>query len=126
MKQQTSAVGLLPYEIAALVDHQLATPYYTNACSPRFIDEVREFLEESVIQPAAKFRAAYGMPAALTPIEPDEHKDGNATKEQRAVVDNKTKVSDAQIRTFLQLCWIKFVKAKVEPGAVSRCFFSCI
>lgn len=38
------------------------------------------------------------------------------TVEQLAVVNNKTKVTAAQIDEFLQLCWTKFVKAKIEPG----------
>ena len=40
----------------------------------------------------------------------------SSTAEQLAVVNNKTKVSEAQIRRFLQLCWTKYVKAKIEPG----------
>jgi len=43
------------------------------------------------------------------------------TVEQLAVVNNKTKVTAAQIDEFLQLCWTKFVKAKIEPGEL---FFS--
>lgn len=33
-----------------------------------------------------------------------------------AIVNNKTKVSESQLRRFLELCWIKYVKAKIEPG----------
>lgn len=35
----------------------------------------------------------------------------------QAIVNNKTKVTVTQIEEFLQLCWTKFVKAKIEPGA---------
>lgn len=38
------------------------------------------------------------------------------TAHQLAVVNNKTKVTRKQIDEFLQLCWTKYVKAKVEPG----------
>jgi hypothetical protein len=31
-------------------------------------------------------------------------------------VDNKSKVSEAQLRQFLDICWVKYVKAKIEPG----------
>lgn len=34
----------------------------------------------------------------------------------KAMVDNKSKVTEAQIRTFLELCWVKYVKARIEPG----------
>lgn len=43
------------------------------------------------------------------------------TAEQVAVVNNKTKVSEAQIRRFLALCWTKFVRAKIEPGELLPC-----
>ena len=34
----------------------------------------------------------------------------------QAVVDNKTRVTKAQLITFLDLCWSKYVRAKIEPG----------
>jgi DNA-directed RNA polymerase III subunit RPC1 len=35
----------------------------------------------------------------------------------KAVVENRVKVTESQLRTFLQLCWVKYVKAKIEPGS---------
>jgi DNA-directed RNA polymerase III subunit RPC1 len=32
------------------------------------------------------------------------------------VVDNKAKVTQKQVETFLHLCWVRYVKAKMEPG----------
>lgn len=32
---------------------------------------------------------------------------------------NKTQVTVKQLDRFLHLCWVKYVKAKVEPGASS-------
>lgn len=34
----------------------------------------------------------------------------------KAIVDNKSKVTEDQIKTFLNICWTKYVKAKIEPG----------
>ena len=34
----------------------------------------------------------------------------------KAVVDNTIKVTDDQLRVFLHLCWVKYVKARIEPG----------
>lgn len=34
----------------------------------------------------------------------------------KAVVDNKLKVTEDQLRAFLGVCWTKYVKAKIEPG----------
>ena len=36
--------------------------------------------------------------------------------ESIAAVNNKSKVTEEQVRTFLGICWEKYVKAKMEPG----------
>jgi DNA-directed RNA polymerase III subunit RPC1 len=33
-----------------------------------------------------------------------------------AVVENKAKVTEDQLRTFLELCWVRYVRARIEPG----------
>lgn len=33
-----------------------------------------------------------------------------------AIVNNKSKVTESQLKTFLALCWVKYVKARIEPG----------
>lgn len=35
----------------------------------------------------------------------------------KEVVDNLVKVTDRQLQTFLRICWVKYVKAKIEPGS---------
>jgi DNA-directed RNA polymerase III subunit RPC1 len=35
----------------------------------------------------------------------------------KAIVDNLSKVTVDQLQTFLQLCWVKYVKARIEPGS---------
>jgi hypothetical protein len=35
---------------------------------------------------------------------------------EKAIVDNMAKVTEAQLLCFLQLCWVKYVKARIEPG----------
>lgn len=34
----------------------------------------------------------------------------------KAIVDNKAKVTEDQLSVFLNTCWTKYVKAKIEPG----------
>jgi hypothetical protein len=34
----------------------------------------------------------------------------------KAIVDNKAKVTKEQLSVFLNICWTKYVKAKIEPG----------
>ena len=42
--------------------------------------------------------------------------------ESIAAVDNKSKVTEEQVRTFLAMCWEKYVKAKMEPGMLHQLF----
>ncbi|GAA5990879.1 hypothetical protein JCM11641_002868 [Rhodosporidiobolus odoratus] len=108
--------GLLPYEINKLVDDKLSTPYFTNSCSKEFLADVREFVSKEIAEKAAGYREEYGMPPALKPLKKGENKFGKASLAQQAVVNNKTKVTVTQVEEFLQLCWTKYVKAKIEPG----------
>lgn len=34
----------------------------------------------------------------------------------KVIVDNISKVTEIQLRNFLHLCWVKYVKARIEPG----------
>lgn len=35
---------------------------------------------------------------------------------QTIIVDNKAKVTEAQLRMFLEISFVKYIKAKIEPG----------
>lgn len=122
MELNVSHSGLLPFEILRLIDFEIATPYFRTACSDEFLADVRTFVLDAIARPASQYRKAYHMPAALDPLPARANRLGTSSKEEQAVVNNKTKVSEQQVRTFLQLCWIKYVKAKVEPGQSSLCF----
>jgi hypothetical protein len=39
------------------------------------------------------------------------------TEADKAIVSNKSKVTQAQLETFLELCWVKYVRARIEPGS---------
>ncbi|BGP31083.1 DNA-directed RNA polymerase III subunit C1 (rpo31) [Rhodotorula toruloides] len=117
LRLDVSEEGLLPYEINRLVVEKTATPYFTNSCSEEFLRELREFVDEQIAQQAAKYRKEYGMPPALAPLKRGQNKFGKADPAMQAIVNNKTKVTVTQIEEFLQLCWTKFVKAKIEPGS---------
>lgn len=36
----------------------------------------------------------------------------------KVLIDNSSKVSERQLRNFLDLCWVKYVKARIEPGKI--------
>ncbi len=37
-------------------------------------------------------------------------------------MQNKSKVTELQLRTFLELCWSKYAKARIEPGMSADCY----
>ncbi|GJE83969.1 beta and beta-prime subunits of DNA dependent RNA-polymerase [Phanerochaete sordida] len=115
-----SSRGLLPFEILEFVDAELAKPKFTSECAAAYLSTIRGFISEHVAQRIARVRKSRGMFEALE-REPewDEHTDLSmgVSAADKAIVDNKSKVTEDQIRTFLDICWTKYVKAKIEPGS---------
>ncbi|KAF8974574.1 hypothetical protein BDZ97DRAFT_1774354 [Flammula alnicola] len=112
--------SLLPFEIVELVDRELATPRFRTECTPAYLDVVRTFINDKLANKMAKSRLKQGMFEALErEDEWDEHTDLSlgASAADRAVVDNTSKVTERQLRTFLNLCWMKYAKARIEPGS---------
>lgn len=77
------AEGLLPYEIHDHVTKRTSEPYFTIACSAEFLKDLRAFVDESIVQQAAKYRVEYGMPAALKPLGRGEKRNGQADSKSR-------------------------------------------
>merc|ERR1712093_14369 len=75
-----------------------------------------EFVNTTVVEPAIGFRKHYGLSPAGTKSTYNAKKDKSASRESIAVVNNKTRVTKAQLMKFLDLCWSKYVRAKIEPG----------
>jgi hypothetical protein len=49
----------------------------------------------------------------IIPLGPTYHLESD-----KAIVDNKAKVTKEQLLVFLNICWTKYVKAKIEPGKI--------
>ncbi|EGG02301.1 uncharacterized protein MELLADRAFT_91367 [Melampsora larici-populina 98AG31] len=99
-----------PVEFAQTWRH--SKPRFAKACTTQFTDSVLNFITNSVAKQAATYRASYGM------YDWDEETDLSAgvTDASEKIVANKTQVTLKQIDTFLDYCWVKYVKAKLEPG----------
>ncbi|KAI0268359.1 beta and beta-prime subunits of DNA dependent RNA-polymerase [Gloeopeniophorella convolvens] len=115
-----SARGLLPYEVLEIVNRELSLPRFAAECTPAYIDTVRDFLKEHVADRLASARKSRGMFEALERYDEwDEDTDLSmgASDADKAIVDNKAKVTKDQLLAFLEICWTKYVKAKIEPGS---------
>lgn len=111
--------GLLPYEITEIIEDYLSKPPFSVQTTEKYRQQVFEFLDEHVVKRAAKIREAYGLyPALVREDHFDEDTDLNlgADATSIAIVDNKTLVRKSTLDAFLQVCYVKYLKAKVEPG----------
>lgn len=124
-----NAPGLLPYEIAGFVDHELSLPNFGVECSDTYIGTIRTFVEQHIITPLAVIRKQRGLPDGLekgTRRGADEDIQGELafgllSRFAKPImstlgIDNTAKVTEDQLRNFLAACRAKFVKAKIEPG----------
>ncbi|EIM85461.1 beta and beta-prime subunits of DNA dependent RNA-polymerase [Stereum hirsutum FP-91666 SS1] len=112
--------GLLPYEVLEITDRELAKQRFTVECSAAYIATIRSFVLENVATRLADARQSRGMFDALyREAEWDEETDLSmgATAAEKAIVDNKAKVTEDQLLSFLNICWTKYVRAKIEPGS---------
>jgi len=121
-----------------LVDQELASPRFNSESSPGYLATVRKFIYENLANKLASTRESRGMFDALErEAEWDEDTDlsmgasglwltgpygrqltmfPKISDADKAVVDNSSKVTERQLRNFLNLCWVKYVKARIEPG----------
>ncbi|KAF8164924.1 hypothetical protein B0H34DRAFT_786681 [Crassisporium funariophilum] len=117
---QRKGRGLLPFEVMELVDREFASHKFTSECPQDYLNSVREYVRENVANKMAEVRTHRGMFDALErEDEWDENVDLSmgASDADKAIVDNMSKVTESQLRNLLELCWIKYVKARIEPGS---------
>ncbi|KIJ31501.1 hypothetical protein M422DRAFT_266749 [Sphaerobolus stellatus SS14] len=60
-----SGRSLLPYELLAIADRELASPKFTNECTAAYLGTVRAFIVDNVAHRLARIRKARGMFDAL-------------------------------------------------------------
>ncbi|KII96076.1 hypothetical protein PLICRDRAFT_130272 [Plicaturopsis crispa FD-325 SS-3] len=115
-----SGRSLLPFEILEIVDSELATKKFLAECTAAYLATIRGFVTDRVAHRLGEVRKSRGM---FDAIEREEEWDADtdlsmgASAADRAIVDNKSKVTESQLRTFLELAWVKYVKARIEPGS---------
>ncbi|KIK07595.1 hypothetical protein K443DRAFT_86774 [Laccaria amethystina LaAM-08-1] len=115
-----SGRGFLPFEISELVDRELGTHRFISECTAAYLATIKGFVADHISQKVANVRKSRGMFEALErESEWDAETDLSlgASDADKAIVDNKSKVTESQLRKFLDLCWVKYVKARIEPGS---------
>ncbi|CCO37689.1 DNA-directed RNA polymerase III subunit C1 [Rhizoctonia solani AG-1 IB] len=112
--------SLYPYEVTEIIKAELSSPRFQNECTPAYIHSIETFLHTSVVDKMAVCRDQHGMFDALERSEEwDDDTDLSlgAADYEKVIVDNMTKVTESQLRKFLDICWTKYAKARIEPGS---------
>ncbi|KAK2462263.1 hypothetical protein APHAL10511_005569 [Amanita phalloides] len=109
--------ALLPYEILGLVDQAFSTERFVNGCSQTYRDAVRGFIAKQVVQKVAAVRRSHGLPDALERVSERGVFSFGFTDSEKASMSNQAKVTSRQVQMFLEICWVKYVKARIEPGS---------
>ena len=111
---------LLPYEIIELVHRELDAPRFQRVCTAKYIEQVRAFCHDELAAHVARMREAYGMYPALErdgDWDADTDLSLGADAAQQSIVANKARITEAILCEFLQQCWEKYMRAKIEPGS---------
>ncbi|CAG8530365.1 3760_t:CDS:10 [Cetraspora pellucida] len=111
--------GLLPYEIKEITDLILDCDEFRKSCTQSYIESLQKFISQELVEKLVSLRQSYGLISAdERPNDEYSDIDPNAigSDSVKAIVDHKLKITERQLRKFLNICLQKFVKAKIEPG----------
>ncbi|KAG5643579.1 hypothetical protein DXG03_000632 [Asterophora parasitica] len=112
--------SLLPFEVVEFTDQLMSAKKFVTECPAAYMATIRGFLIDRVVHKMASVRKSQGMFDAME-REGDWDEDTDlslgASAADKAIVDNRSKVTKSQLTTFLDLCWTKYVKARIEPGS---------
>jgi DNA-directed RNA polymerase III subunit RPC1 len=122
--------------VVEILDHELALKRFYRECTQAYRDAIKAFVVEHVARQLADVRRNHGMSDALvshgefdadtalslgdsgkqlTEKETPQYNQ-SLTAKDKAFVDNNYKITEDQLRSFLHLSWVKYVKARIEPG----------
>ncbi|KAF9975704.1 DNA-directed RNA polymerase III subunit [Actinomortierella ambigua] len=111
---------LLPWQIMAHSEKVLASPKWSKNCSEEFIEATRMFVRDKIAGRLKDLRVAYDMMSGEhNPGEEYEDMDMDEFVDPaiRKIVNNKLAVTERHMDRFLNVCWDKFMKAKIEPAS---------
>jgi DNA-directed RNA polymerase III subunit RPC1 len=120
------------------MDKEFSKPEFVSECTPAYLTIIRDFVINNVVELMADLRKAHNMFDAMErQDEWDEFTDlsmgasgkysdihqrilclmSYVAEADKQAVNSLVKVTEKQLQTFLRLCWVKYVKAKIEPGS---------
>ncbi|KAI9297500.1 beta and beta-prime subunits of DNA dependent RNA-polymerase [Neoconidiobolus thromboides FSU 785] len=110
---KANEVTLLPYEIQEEIEKVLGSNSFIAACNESYIESVRKFITESIINKIIDTRIKFGLTNGL---DKDSNVYAKENMQIRRVIDQKCSITMNQLRKFLEVCRSKYIRAKIEPG----------
>ena len=109
--------GLFPYEIREYVAEGLAAPRFKQ-CTDAFKSQVTRFIETQVVEKLGAVREVFGFPDLVQRPARDPARPAVGIKRSLGQIqtDNTFRVTPQQLDLFIDTCWRKYMKAKIEPG----------
>jgi DNA-directed RNA polymerase III subunit RPC1 len=147
--------SLLPWEVKDILNQALDSDDFKRNCEPEYLNSVEDFVLEKVVQPMVAIRQKFGLYPADEFEEETEGMDLDigadresrvpwvkpsscsdpvslltravllSAAETRTAVANLCKVTDHHLNKFLEICYVRYLRAKIEPGAVARLEPAC-
>ncbi|CAG8437968.1 16808_t:CDS:10 [Acaulospora morrowiae] len=113
--------ALLPYEIKEIAKGVLEGEKFRKSCTSSYIGSLNNFIQKELVEKLASIRDSYSlMRADEKPI--DEYGDVDfdyalsSSGSLKNIVNQKLMITESQLLKFLDTCWHKFMRAKIEPG----------
>lgn len=104
--------GLLPCQIYEVAQRELKSPRFISECPTVYAASIMSFLE-GICKRLSEVRMRHLLSDGKTGSGLAKE---NVSREIVMAVDNKCKVTEKQLETFLFLCWERYARAKIEPG----------
>lgn len=103
----------------AAVPGQVALAPEWQGCHEKYRENTFKFIKTKIVKAMADQREARGLCRAEDAAEAEEYQDVLDSPDQAVgqVLENANKVTEAQIRSFLESCRVKYLRAKIEPGS---------
>ncbi|ORX39191.1 putative DNA-directed RNA polymerase iii largest subunit [Kockovaella imperatae] len=124
----SSGPALLPWEILRIAGRvyppeasgsgrPVVDPAWAG-CHEKYRADTYKFIADHIAGPLASQRKRYGLNDATTKGQAEKHKD-KLVSDDAAVTRTleNSKVTQGQLELFLDICRVKYLRAKVEPGS---------
>ncbi|KAJ9083946.1 DNA-directed RNA polymerase III subunit C1 (rpo31) [Entomophthora muscae] len=104
-------VPLAVHAIVSKTKEILSRVEFTSACNPAFLESTQDFITNNVVNKIANIRVELGLSDGL-----DAHQMEDDVSELVKQVNQRCYINEKQLEKFLEVCRIKYLRAKVEPG----------